>query len=207
VSSAGIDGTARSRYKKEDVMRCSYKSFSMIATMAALLSAPSLRAERIRLDVTPAERAAVVRMFESLGELVAADGVVPREQQNRIVAQFLRSLGSASRAAGQARGDEAGGVRIDRLFASIGTLVELGEEAADSPQERRAAADLMRTIGSLVEADPDSKLSGKEAALVSDLFGSMGDLIERGSHDDEAGRRFASKLLGSLAALIAGESL
>jgi hypothetical protein len=181
--------------------------FSTIVTLAALLSAPSLRAEGITSDLTPAERAAVARMFESLGELVAADGVVPHEQQNRLVAQFLRSLGLASRAADQARGDEARGVHIDRLFASIGTLVELGEEAADSPQERRAAADLMRTIGSLVEADPDSKLSGKEAALISDLFGSMGDLIERGSHNDEAGRQFASKLLGSLAALIAGESL
>jgi hypothetical protein len=173
--------------------------------MIGLLLAATGQAAVIGTDLTPAERAAVAEMFESLAELVEIDDEVSEEKQRELVAGFLQSLGSISRAATE--GDEAAaiGVEIEKLFNAIGTLVELGEEAADTPEMRHATAELMRTIGSLVEADPESELSEAQAELVTGLFDAIGDLIEN-EGDPEAEKRFASRLFLSLAALIAEES-
>jgi hypothetical protein len=179
-------------------------SLLAIVTMTGLLLATAGQAQVIGSDLTPAERAAAAKMFESLGELVALDEEVSEEQQRELVARFLKSLGSVSRAATE--GDEAAavGVEIEKLFNAISTLVELGEESADSPEMRHATASLMRTIGSLVEADPESELSEEQAELVTGLFDAIGDLIEH-EDDPEAEKRFASRLFLSLAALIAEE--
>jgi hypothetical protein len=173
-----------------------------IVTMTGMLLAATAQAEVIGSDLTPAERKAVAEMFEFLGELVEISDQVSEDQQRALVARFLQSIGSISRAATE--GDEAAaiGVEIEKLFHSIGTLVELGEESADSPEMRRASADLMRTIGAIVKADPESELSQEQAELVTGLFDAIGDLIEN-QDDPDAEKRFASRLFLSLAALIA----